>query len=198
MRLIQVICISSVIGFLACDHPFTTRKPEKPNTSQSSWIPPHSPEDVLINLMHAVEERNSENYMRCFLNEPEVSHPFCFDPDPEAAALYPFLLEWTQSQEENIIKQTFFLVPQDSGLSLQFPKEIRDVIAADSAVIVREYEWNLHHGIASLPERLEGQAEMRMAENSVSEWGIYRWIDNRITEVPCLSLWKATLLGGAT
>jgi len=185
-----------IVCILACEHPFSARHPETPSTSQSLWIPPHTPEDVVTNLIYAVQERHSENYMRCFLDDPEASRAYHFEPDPEAAALYPFLHQWTLEQEENMIQETFSLVPVDSGLSLQFPVQVREVISADSAVLVRQYRWVIRHGNPAMPEVLEGHAEMRMAEGTLGEWGIYQWIDFSISELPSASDWKAAL--GAT
>jgi len=193
MRNGPAVLIFLIICIAACEHPFSARNPEFPNTSQSLWFPPHTPEEVLTNLNYAVQERNYENYMRCFLNDPELSRPFRFVPAPEAAALYPNLLQWTWSQEETMIQVTFSLVPDDSSLSLQFPETIRDVIAADSAALVRQYRWVIHHTDPALPNELEGQVELHMAENSLGEWGIYQWIDNSISETPSVSLWKAVL-----
>ncbi|MFC1568914.1 hypothetical protein ACFL4L_01645 [bacterium] len=191
----SIIIASLAVCMMACENPFSTRRTEAPNTSQSQWIPPHTPEDVITNLVFAIQERNSENYMRCFMDDPESSHAFHFEPDPEAAALYPYLSQWTWAQEENMIQETFALVSQDSSLSLQFPTVIRDVISADSAAIVRQYRWVIHHNDASLPKELEGQVEMRMAEGAVGEWGIYQWIDYSISDLPSASIWKAALGG---
>jgi hypothetical protein len=193
MRNLLIIGLS-IVCILACENPFSTRKPEAPNTSQSQWIPPHTPEDVITNLIYAVQERNSENYMRCFLNDPSF-RVFHFEPDPEAAALYPHLLQWSWSQEENMIQETFALVPPDSNVSLQFPSIIRDIISADSAALVRQYRWVIHHNNPLLPVELEGQVEMRMAEGVVGDWGIYQWIDYSISGLPSVSLWKAALGG---
>ncbi|MBN2105058.1 hypothetical protein JW835_13535 [bacterium] len=193
MRNGLVVFILMIFCITACEHPFSSRKPEFPNTSQSLWFPPHTPEEVLTNLNYAIQERNSENYMRCFLNEPESQRSFRFIPDPEGAALYPHLVQWTWNQEETMIQETFSLVPEDSSILLQFTENIRDVIAADSAALVRQYHWVIHHNDPSLPRELEGQVELRMAENAVGEWGIYQWIDNSISETPSFSIWKADL-----
>ncbi|MBN1779518.1 hypothetical protein JW948_00140 [bacterium] len=187
----SVVLICSLLLLSACDHPFSTREPEKPVTSQSSWIPPHTPDDVLVNMIHAVHERNLENYMRCFADGSDAVSMFHFKPDPEAAALYPFLLNWTLAQEQNVLRQTFSLVPLDSSLSLTFPVTVRDVLAADSAVMVRQYAWSIHHLDDAMPTFLEGHAEIRMKENSVGEWVVYYWDDHAISDIPSFSLWKA-------
>lgn len=195
MRNVIFILGLTLILISACDHPFSTRKPEKPNTNQSAWNPPHTPEDVLTNLIYAIQERNAGNYMRCFLNESSMSHVFHFEPDPEAAMLYPHLIEWAREQEENMIQETFSMVPKDSSLYMQFPVIVRDVVAADSATLVRQYYWVIHHDNPAVPSRFEGQAEIWLAESSAGEWGIYHWIDNAISDVPSISLWKAQFGG---
>lgn len=191
----SLVLIFSVFILISCDHPFSTRKPEPPVSSQSSWIPPHAPEDVLENFVHAVQERNTENYMRCYAGDSQGSSAFRFVPDPEAYALYPYLLQWTSGQEEIMIRQTFSIVHKDSILSMQFTDKIRDIIAPDSVVTIRNYKWQIHHDDPALPKILEGQAEIRLSENTLGEWAIYTWIDHSISETPSFSMWKASLGG---
>jgi hypothetical protein len=190
-----LLLIFPVSLLISCDHPFSTRKPEPPVSSQSSWIPPHAPEDVLENFVHAVQERNTENYMRCFVEETSGSPAFRFVPDPEASALYPHLLQWTLAQEENMIRQTFSIVHEDSLLSVQFTEKIREIIAPDSVITIRNYQWQIHHDDPALPRTLEGQVEVRLSENTLGEWAIYTWIDHSISDTPSFSIWKASLGG---
>ena len=184
------------ILLVACESLFSTREPEPPKDPRSPWIPPLSPEQVLLNFQNAVYDRNVENYIRCLVNVSFSQRSFTFEPDPEVSANYPEVFqEWEVSKEEGVIQQAFSLVPSDSTSHLQFTEDISEIIAPDSAVIVKKYQLALHHIQSTLPSVYEGHVELWMAPDERGEWSIYRWIDNGITGFPSWSLLKASLGG---
>ena len=94
-----------------------------------------------------------------------------------------------------MIRQTFSMVHEDSLLSLQFTEKISEIIDADSVTFIRNYLWEIRHDDPALPKYLEGQAEVRLSENTLGEWTIYTWIDHSISDSPSWSIWKAALGG---
>ena len=182
---------------ITCDGLFSTREPEPPQGTQSNWIPPLNPEQVLLNLQNAMFERNVENFVRCIVNPSYSSRIFGFDPDPEIAANYPEVFAgWGRSQEEAVIQQAFSIMPVDSASFLRFTEEVQEVIAPDSAVFIREYRLELHHGRPDVNEVYEGFVEFRLIPDDRGEWAIAYWIDNRKNEnFPPWSLLKASFGG---
>ena len=89
MRVFLRIWIGFILFFIGCGNPFSIRDAEPPANPSSSWIPPYSAEEVLLNLTNAVKERNIENYMRCLIDSSNSNTVFQFDPDPVIAAEYP-------------------------------------------------------------------------------------------------------------
>jgi hypothetical protein len=196
-RCVGIGLILICVCVLACDSLFTTREPEDPKGTQSNWIPPLNPDQVLLNLQNAMFERNVENYIRCLVNPLYSNRVFRFDPDPEIAANYPDVFAtWDRSQEETVIQQAFSIVPADSASFLQFTEDVQEIIAADSAVYIREYRLELHHGQSGLDVVYEGYVEFRLIPDDRGEWTIVHWIDNRTGETePPWSLLKASLGG---
>ena len=184
------------LSILGCKSIFSTRKPEPPITSQSSWIPPLNPGQVLVNLKNAISERNVENYIRCIVNPSFSKKTFHFSPDPKVAADYPELFKnWNRDKEEAVIKQAFSLVPTDSISFLDFTEGIKEIVTSDSAVFVRRYRLELHHTQSNLPRVYEGQAEFWLAPDQRGEWSIYQWIDNGLVKSSSWSFLKAALGG---
>jgi len=185
-----------ILLLVGCKSIFSTRKPEPPVTSQSSWVPPLNPDQVLINLENAISERNVENYIRCIVNSSFSKRTFRFDPDPRVLADYPELFKnWNRDKEEAVIKQAFSLVPIDSVSFLNFTEEIKEIVASDSAVFVRKYRLEFHHTQSNLPKVYEGQVEYWLAPDQRGEWSIYRWIDNGLAKSSSWSFLKAALGG---
>ena len=184
------------ILLVACDSLFSTREPEPPEDPRSPWIPPLSPEQVLMNLQNAVYDQNVENYIRCLVNASFSQRRYNFEPDPEVATNYPEVFqEWDVSKEEAVIQQAFSLLPSDSTSTLLFTEDIREVIAADSAVMVKRYQLEFHHIQSTLPSVYGGHMELWMAPDQRGEWSIYRWIDNGTAGFPSWSLLKAAFGG---
>jgi len=158
-----------------CRSPFSTREPESPIENQSGWIPPLSPERVLINLQNAILERNSENFIQC-LSSGERS--FTFVPDPDVMANYGELfLDWDLISEQTVIQQIFSLIPSDSSAYLLFPEDVRELQSTDSTIFVKKYLLEVHSTQNNLPQIYEGQVEYWLYPNTQGEWSIYQWMD---------------------
>ena len=190
------ILILLLLLILGCMNPFSIRDSEPPINTQSSWIPPLTPEELLENFSIAVQEKNVDNFMRCLADATQDLRVFHFDPDPEVAANYPNVFtEWSRDTEEAVMQQAFSIVPNDSVSLLSFTEDIQDVVASDSAIFVRRYRLELHHTQDGLAAIYEGHGEFRMAPDQGGEWSIYHWIDNRVSDLPSWSQLKASLGG---
>jgi len=190
------ILFCMLLTLAACRNPFRTREPEPPVVSQSSWIPPLSPDKVLINLQNAIAERNTENVVRCLADPVYSTRTFRFDPNPETATLYYTLFSgWGIDQEKTVNQLVFAMVPTDSICLLTWTSILREVVAADTSVMLRQYRLEVHHKPSSLPTQFQGHAEFRLAVDQRGEWSIYRWIDNSIAGSVSWSELKAKLGG---
>jgi hypothetical protein len=198
----NLLFIKSVIMltlFLAtCQNIFSTRTPEDPVNTRSDWIPAYTPEQVVTNFLNAITERNVENYAACFIDSSYSEKIYRFVPDPNVAADHGDIFNsWSLDKEEEVIRQAFALVPLDSTIVLSFTRDISEITASDSIVLVREYKFVLNHTQALLPTIFKGQSEFWLSEDSRGEWAIYHWLDNGvIPDFPSWSFLKVSLGGG--
>jgi hypothetical protein len=188
--------IAFFLIWAACRNPFSTRKPEDPLFSRSNWTPPLSPETVLVNLQNAVAERNTENTIRCLADPSYSDRLFRFEPNPETASNHPGVFsKWGLDRETAVIQQVFSLVPKDSVCVLTWTKILREIVTADTAVMVRQYRLEVRHKPSTLPSVFEGHAEFRLAADRRGEWSVYLWTDNSVSGSVCWSELKAALGG---
>lgn len=185
-----VLLLAAALG---CKTPFSTREPEEPRTSQSTWVQPTSPAYVMINLRTAIAERNSQNYLRCLADTSLVPGSFAFFPDPAVAAANPGLfLRWDKESERNYLNQLLAFVPRDSVSSLSMTL-IRESTYQDSVVLVQEYVLTVGHRQQreGAPRQMRGQAEFRLIRSSEELWYIRRWADYATGDYPTWSALRA-------
>ena len=196
MKIILKLLIVSILFLMGCGNPFSIRDAEAPANPSSNWTPPHSADEVLINLINAIEERNIENYMRCLIDSSNSDAVFRFDPDPILAVEYASVFaDWDVQKEKAIMNLAFSSVPADSLSKLVFTEDIKEISTPDSVVFIKKYRLELHHTDVSLPIEYEGQVEFWLSEDQQGWWAIYRWIDNSVSGYRPWSYLKAVLSG---
>ncbi|MBN2417058.1 hypothetical protein JXO52_14560 [bacterium] len=179
----------------ACDL-FSTRDPEPPDTAQSNWIVPLTPEQVILNLQNAVYEKNTENYIRCLPDSSWNTADFFFEPDPEVAAEYGGLFQgWSLINEEAVMRQVFSLIPGGNTCYLLFSDEEWELYGSDEAIYSASYHLELDHTQAGVDSVFEGLAVYYLSPDSRGEWSIYRWRDNGISGRTSWSRLKAAFGG---
>lgn len=191
---IQVHWLLPVLLLLAagCKTPFSTREPETPVTTQSSWVQPTSPALVMINLRTAIAERNNQNYLRCLADTGLVHASFIYQPEPAVGAANPGLFSrWDKESERNYLNQLLAYLPADSVSSLTL-NLIRENTYQDSVVLVEEYVLTVgHRHQDEAPRRMQGQAEFRLVRSSEELWYIRRWADYATNQHPTWSALRA-------
>lgn len=169
-------------GFASrCENPFAMRKAEEPDTGQSVWEPARSPSQLLDNFSKSISDRDADQYKRCLVDTAYSDRTFRFDPDPAVQEIYPALFEgWSTGREEEVMRQAFQLVPEDSISQLIYTQDVHQAFASDSAEYIRQYRLELHHSQEDLPNVFEGQIYLRMTEDARGEWVIYFWNDRNV------------------
>ena len=179
----------------SCDM-FSLRDPEPPIDSQSNWVPPLSPDLVIVNLQNAILERNIENYIRCFANPSFSDSIFYFIPDPEVAAIHPEIFAtWSLENERAVLQQLYSYIPDDSTSALLLTDDVLQNDQPDRAVLVGNYTLELHHTHGNWDRYYRGYLEFHMTPDRRGEWSIYRWIDDGIADSSSWSELKAALGG---
>lgn len=162
-----------------CENPFTTREPEPPEQTTSTFISPSSPDLVFINLQLAFSERNAENYIRSLVDTTRSDRAFEFIPDQGVAAAQPgTFLNWNLEEERRYLVQLLQSTPRDSAFSLLFTEENR-IEDAQTATFTQNYAIVARHSIESsnIPKEYRGQSRFLLERNETGDWAIYRWED---------------------
>jgi len=157
------------------------RDAEEPAAGQTVWEPARSPSQLLDNFSKSISDQDADKYKRCLVDTAYSDRAFRFDPDPAVQEIYPTLFEgWSTAREEAVMRQAFQLVPDDSVSQLIFTQDVHQALASDSAVYIRQYRLELHHGQEDPPTVFEGQIHLRMTEDTRGEWVIYFWNDRNV------------------
>jgi len=186
------LLLAAVVLTAGCKTPFSTREPEEPITSQSTWVQPTSPALVMVNLRTAVAERNSLNYLRCLADTGLVPVSFAYQPESAVGAANPGLfLRWDKESERNFLNQLFAFLPSDSVSSLSMTL-IRESTFQDSVILVQEYVLTVaHRRQQEAPKQMRGQAEFRLVRSSEELWYIRGWADYATGSHPTWSALRA-------
>ncbi len=172
-----VTVFMTMFTVLACDI-FETREPESPTQAGSNFRPPTQPEVVLDNLQNAISERNTENYLRSFVDSTFSSRQFEFIPTQEAQSRYfTVFLNWSLDLEreyfENLRSQT---VPSAFS-TLIFNDGRFESLQSDSAEYNANYRIVFQHNRPDTPTEAEGTVLFYLSTDSRNNWAIHRWVD---------------------
>ncbi len=169
---------------LSCENPFVTRDPEQPTDNSSTFINPTTPDGVFANLQIAASQRNTENFIRSFVDSTRSERRFEFVPDQNIAATHPgTFLNWSLENERQYLVQAFQATPEDSTIQLNFAEmegsRTEDVA---TATITQDYRLSFAHSSTDYPSEIQGQAIFYLERNETGDWAIYRWEDYKTIE----------------
>ncbi len=199
MKKKSLLALVLVLSWLCfCKNPFATRKPEPPDSGQSSWLLPTDPEIVLANMRSAFREKNVENYMKCLVDSNRL---FRFVPDDyEALNSAGIFEQWSLSFEQTYINKLFTSIPDDSTRTLSFSLNAQRVDHADSVLIRTDYNLTLNHIYPNTFARTaQGKVDFWFIRRN-GYWVIHRWedhetiLDDSATRLPSWSTIKANFV----
>ncbi len=164
--------------FAGCDI-FSTRSPEKPSETGSSFVPPTTPSIVIDNLTNAVRDRNTEDYIRCFVDSNFSDQRFVFQPTQSAQTGSGALFrDWNLSSERAYFENFKSKVPTGSESALLLNGAVFQTVTADSAVYTAAYTLVVQHTVQTIPKQAQGTLLFVLALDRNNNWAIARWIDN--------------------
>lgn len=179
--LMKIFFLSLLLSFffIGCDI-FETRTPEPPNQGGSSFLPPTSVDMALTNLKNAISERNSTNYLRCFVDTLNSSRRFDYIPTSTALARFPTVFSrWTLRSEQSYFENLKAIMQTTATSSLTLTGSFQ-LVASDSAVYNADYQLTFQHGISGIPETVRGHLQFTLATDRNKIWSIFQWIDTSI------------------
>ena len=154
---------------------FETRSPEAPETRRSTYVPPTTPDAVIMNLTYSINEKNSNNYSKCI-----SSFTYKYVPDSRSQLLYGQIFQnWNYSSEklylDNLISQT----NSNASSNLFFDNKVITLISSDSATVTADYTMVFQHNRANIPKTAVGNLRLTITADESNNFYINYWEDFR-------------------
>ncbi|MDX2246162.1 MAG: hypothetical protein SF052_05275 [Bacteroidia bacterium] len=165
--------LSFMGGLVSC---FSIRPVEPPSSTASDWVSPTDYQILLSNLETAINQRNTQNYLRCF-NADSLR----FVP---AASLFnnneSIWQAWSVQDEQTYFDNFVANLSAPSGNSLNLTQTDLQDITSDSLKYVGDYALHINHSDTALTRLFKGQIQLIIKINTFNEWEIARWTDIEI------------------
>lgn len=166
-----------LVTFIGCDI-FKTREPENPVQSRNTWIPATTIDVLLDNFKNSLNERSTENYLRCLADSILTGKSFEFIPSAESFANYSVIfLNWKIQSERIYFENLKSKLKDESGITLSLFNEDRGTIQGDSVNYSADYLLIVNHSIENLPREFNGHLQFTLVRDTKGEWSILRWKD---------------------
>lgn len=170
----------------SCDL-FNTREPEDPDQNRANFQPPKEPSIVIQNLVNSFADKNTQNYIACFVDTIFSDKEFVFIPSSEAASTYGFLLQdWGLDDERQYFNSVITKVPKELPINLTFSDETYSSASGDTITYTANYFLNVPHN-STEPKNYSGNLQFNMVRDNKSDWSIYFWKDTRSSNLPSWS-----------
>lgn len=153
---------------------FDTRSPEPPNNIRSTYLPPTTPEIVIENLSFAIQEKNSENYLKCI-----AQSDYTYIPDSKSQLTYgQIFLNWNRQSEKNYLDILVSNTNNASTSVLFLDNKNFTLINSDSATFNAEYIVVFQHRL-NFPKSAVGNMTLYLSADENNLFNISRWEDFR-------------------
>jgi hypothetical protein len=177
---------------IGCDI-FTSRDPETPDQSKSSYVDAFERKTVIQNLINAFSDKNVNDYLKSFSNLNFTNRPFFFVPSSTALTRYQTIwVDWNLTSEVQYFNNVINTVPDESPVNLTLSiEEDSFSLLGDSLRYSSNYSISVPQRSGD-PSIFEGNVEFSMILDSRSIWVIYFWKDNAVGDIPSWSDLKGT------
>lgn len=155
---------------------FGLRDVEEPTAPRSNFVPPTSPDLVLVNMQSAITDKDINNYLQCLVDSSLTGRKFRFIADVTSQIQYPIFRTWDLTNERNYFYNLLALTSPQST-SLFFYSNVNSLTYSDSAIYDMDYLLRFDHQKTSVPKTLTGKLRFIMVMNSKNLWAISTWTD---------------------
>lgn len=155
---------------------FNIRPVEPPSSSGSNWVSPTDYQILINNLQQSVNQRNVQNYLRCFNQDSLEFQPVAslFNNNENIWA------NWSISDEQAYFDNFVADLAVTTGNSLSLTETDLQDVTSDSLKYVGDYLLRVNHSDTSLTTLFQGQLQLVIKLNAFNEWEIERWTDIEI------------------
>jgi hypothetical protein len=171
--------------FLSCDL-LTTRNAEDPDAGRTSNPPATTVEQLFKNLKNSFFEKNSKDYIICFVDSSFLNLPFKFSASPEAIYKYNSLSEWSLESEDTYFKNLVNILSTNNNVILTLELITNSV---QGNIETRSYNYKLELPFIDEGTNLiyEGNGLFTAVLDENNQWVITEWIDTKTGENPTWS-----------
>lgn len=152
------------------------RDAETPVTSRTTFIPPTSPDLVIVNLQYSIIEKDLNNYMQCFVDTNYNPRRYTYVPDVASQIQYPIFQFWKIQNEKTYYTSLLSLTPPAATSNLFFSNSTLNSFA-DTAFYDADYLLRVDHQKTNVAKTLKGKIRLILSADSRNLWSIHRWID---------------------
>lgn len=178
----QLIFLILLFLISGCDI-FSTRMPENPVQSRTTWIPATTIDILIENLKSSLSEKSTENYMKCFIDPAFVNKNFSFIPATESYSMYSTLFSnWTLQNERVYFENLKSKMKENGFITLSISNEVRGTIQGDSINYSADYLLIVDHSVESFSREFQGHLQFTLLRNVKGEWSILSWKDSKSSE----------------
>jgi hypothetical protein len=166
-----------LLAVAGCDL-FDTRTPEKPDSGRSTYIFPSTPDLAITNFINSLKEKNTQNYISCFVDTAYSAKQYHYIPTPGAATRYPaYILGWTINSEMTYLKNVFAKLSATDQLTVSLYDSTITRYANDSVQYVGRYVVQVPVKSNATQEVYSGRLLFTMVNDRRSAWVISTWED---------------------
>ncbi len=173
--------IVSLIIIAASLHSCALRDDEEPTTSRTTFVPPTSPDLVMVNLQFAVIEKDVNNYMACFVDSTYSSRRYSYVPDVISQIQYPIFQNWKLTNEKSYFTSLLSLMNENATSNVFFSNGTLNTLA-DTAVYDADYLLRADHQKTNVAKTLKGKIRLILSADSRNLWSIHKWTDFQSAE----------------
>lgn len=181
-----IFCFLLIVCCGGCNL-FQTRDPQQPSQGSVGVTPPITPEIVLANLQLSIQNHNTDNYMRCFVDTTIPGAPvFTFVPSADFQGIFR---NWQLEDERRYFQNLG--APTSGSPYLTTSNEEYINQASTTAEYTADYILFYPHHQAGVPTEVRGYMHLYLQTDGQHGWSIYRWEDTRTTTDSTWSYLKA-------
>ncbi|MGV8018509.1 MAG: hypothetical protein AB2L26_10080 [Ignavibacteria bacterium] len=152
------------------------RDDESPTISRNTFVPPTSPDLVMVNLQFSVIEKDVNNYMSCFVDSNYSTRSYSYVPDVISQIQYPIFQNWKLSNEKTYFTSLLSLMNESATSNVFFSNPILNTLS-DTAVYDADYLLRADHQKTNVAKTLKGKIRLILSADSRNLWSIHKWID---------------------
>lgn len=157
---------------------FETRDPQSPSQISSNYIPPTEPALVFTNMVNAVRDLNSLNYLKSFADSSTAGRSFDFEPTSQAKLRYGgVFLNWSKQTEQQYFENMKSKIASGTSVTLTFDVLTAQSLQSDSAQYEATYRLTVPHTVAGVSTQAKGKAQFFLIADRSRNWVIWRWVD---------------------